>query len=68
MVTPLTSQPALSALAAGSGAATHRFDDAADRLAADGPDAEGMVGVLVVRGDVHACAAGFRLVSDTTAP
>jgi hypothetical protein len=66
MIAPTTSQPALSTLAAAIGAASHRFDDAAERVAADGPDAEGMVGMLVAREDVQACAAGFRLASDTT--
>jgi hypothetical protein len=66
MVAPFTSQPALRTLAAGIGAATHRFDDAAERVTAGGPDAEDMVGMLVAREDVQACAAGFRLASDTT--
>lgn len=66
MVAPLSSQPGLSTLAAGIGAATSRFDDAAERVAVGGADAEGMVGMLVAREDVQACAAGFRLASDTT--
>ena len=66
MIGRITSQPALSTLAAGIGAATNRFDDAAERMAGDGPDADGMVGMLVAREDVQACAAGFRLASDTT--
>ena len=66
MIGRVTAPQALSTLAAGIGAATHRFDDAAERVAADGPDAEGMVGMLVAREDVQACAAGFRLASDTT--
>ena len=66
MVAPITARPALSTLAAGIGAATHRFDDAAERVAAEGPDAEGVVGMLVAREDLQACAAGFRLASDTT--
>jgi hypothetical protein len=66
MIGRVTSPPALSTLAAGIGTATHRFDDAAEQVAAEGPDAEGMVGMLVAREDVQACAAGFRLASDTT--
>jgi hypothetical protein len=66
MIGRVTSPPALSTLAAGIGAATHRFDDAAKQVAVEGPDADGMVGMLVAREDVQACAAGFRLASDTT--
>ena len=66
MIGRVTSPPALSALAARIAAATHRFDDAATRVAADGPDPEEMLGMLVAREDVQACAAGFRLASDTT--
>jgi hypothetical protein len=66
MIGSVTSSPALPALAAGLGAATRRFDDAAGRVAQDGADADGMVGMLVAREDVQACAAGFRMASDAT--
>ena len=66
MIGQVTSHSALATLAAGIGAAAHRFDDAAERVASDGPDADGMVGMLVGREDVGACAAGFGLASDPT--
>lgn len=65
MLSPIAPQPALAALAGGIRAAGQRFDQAADDVAANGPDIDGMVGMLEARLDTQACAQGFRLASDT---
>ena len=65
MLSPITPQPALTALSGGIRAGDERFDQVADDVAAHGPDVDGMVGMLEARLDTQACAQGFRLASDT---
>jgi hypothetical protein len=65
MIGPIATPPALSTLATAVGAATHRFDAAAERVAANGPDIDGMVGMIEARTELAADAAAFRFASDT---
>lgn len=65
MLSPIAPQPALAALAGGIRAAGQQFGQAAADVAANGPDIDGMVGMLEARLDTQACAQGFRLASHT---
>jgi hypothetical protein len=65
MLSPIAPQPVLATLAGGIRAAGQRFDQPADDVAANGPDIDGMVGMVEARLDTQACAQGFRLASDT---
>ena len=65
VLSPISPQPALAVLAGGIRAAGERLDQAADDVSANGPDIDGMVGMLEARLDTQACAQGFRLASHT---
>ena len=58
-------QPALGALAGGMRAASDHLDQAAGQVASGGPDPDSMVGMMLARIEMQACASGFRTASET---